>query len=627
MSQASSNELSQFIEQLNNDFLTLHQKKEDLFWEAKMGLGADAAASQQKLNKADIEAQQFNQNAETLKKLKELEKSSNGNTTDEDKKALKGWINFFSANAIEDEKAKALAAEIINMEGALQTHRGGMDLGYIDPATSKHTSASSNVLANMMRVEKDEAMRKAGYEGLRTIEPFVLDKGFLEIVKKRNELGRSLGYEDYYDMKVQRTEGFSKKHLFTLLDDLEAKTRESAKRAVDEVVAKHGESAREPWNFGYFVSGDLAAKEDPYLQFKNSLEYWVRSFAAMNIKFRGATLTLDLIDRKGKYENGFMHGPQPAWYNKGQWTPARINFTANAIPNKVGAGFRALETFFHEGGHAAHFSNVQQNAPCFGQEFAPTSVAYAETQSMFCDSVLSDADWRTRYAKNDKGESFPMELIEEAIRQSQPTKALGIRGMLTVCYVEKALYEMSDSELTPENVLTMIRATEKKFSMLNAGGRPILAVPHLLAGESSAYYHGYVLADMAVYQTRDYFFEKYGYITDNPNVGPELAAGYWASGNSVSFMELVEKMTGKPFSADAIVADANMTVDEAIAEARKLKENLKNIPEYTGSLELDASVKIIHGNETITSFANASEFDQANKAFKAWVEKLYPSQN
>ena len=32
--------------------------------------------------------------------------------------------------------------------------------------------------------------------------------------------------------------------------------------------------------------------------------------------------------------------------------------------------------------------------------------------------------------------------------------------------------------------------------------RPLLAVPHILADESSAYYHAYVLAEMAVHQAR-----------------------------------------------------------------------------------------------------------------------------
>ena len=43
----------------------------------------------------------------------------------------------------------------------------------------------------------------------------------------------------------------------------------------------------------------------------------------------------------------------------------------------------------HEGGHAAHFANVKQASPLFSQERAPTSVAYAENQSMFLDSLVS----------------------------------------------------------------------------------------------------------------------------------------------------------------------------------------------------------------------------------------------
>jgi hypothetical protein len=129
---------------------------------------------------------------------------------------------------------------------------------------------------------------------------------------------------------------------------------------------------------------------------------------------------------------------------------------------------------------------------------------------------------------------------------------------------------------------------------------------------------------MAVHQTREYFLERHGHIVDNPKVGPELAAGYWAPGNSVTFMDLVERMTGKPFSADAIVADANMTTDQAIAEAHRLRDNLKNIPEYAGALDLDASVKIIHGRETITQFNNGSEFERANAEFRSWVETHYP---
>ncbi len=613
-------ETAQILNSLAEQFLDVHTTKENLFWETKMGLGSDPHATQHELSLAEIGVQQFLQNAEILQKLSELDSADS-----DEEKVLQGWIRLFQANAIEDPRGRELSEEIIGLEGKLQAVRGAMHLGYTDPKSGEFVAAGANVLSNMVLIEGDEALRKAAFEGRRSIEPFAIEHGFLEIVKKRNELGRLLGFEDYYDMKVQRTEGFTKAELFRLLDDLEERTRDVARASIENFAKEKGASAIEPWNFAHYRMGSLAEERDQYFPFESSLADWVHSFAALGIRYRGATLTLDLIDRKGKYENGFMHGPVPSFYNNGKWNAARINFTANAMPDRIGSGPQALRTLFHEGGHAAHFSNVLQHAPCFGQEFAPTSVAYAETQSMFLDSIISDADWETRYLRSRSGEKMPFSLIEKSIRLSQPFEAVGVRNMLTVCYVEKALYEMSDAELTEDNVLRMIRETENRLEFMDSV-RPVLSVPHLLAGESSAYYHGYVLAKMAVHQTRQYFQEKYGYIMDNPHVGPELAAGYWASGNSERFFDLVQRVTGKPFSADAIVHSANETADQAVSDAKAQIERLATTPEYSGPLDLDAHIRVMHGHELITEFSNG-EFARADEEFKSWVRARYPKVN
>ena len=614
--------LSNYIDGLNSEFLTLFTKKEESFWESKMGLSSDPSRSQQQTSEAEIAVNQFMQDASKLTGLREL--AAAVKPTADESVAVGGWEKFFEANAIEDDTAQKLSAEIVGLEGDLLVKRGAMNLGYTDPVTNIFHAASTNELTNIKRVHPDEATRKAAYDGLLSIGPFVLANGFLDIVKKRNELGRFCGYEDYYDWKVSRTEGLSKKELFALLDDLELRTRESGKKAIERLVAEKGEAARRGWNYEFLRSGGITQEIDQYLPFSEGLERWVRSFAALGIRYRGATLTLDLIDRPGKYENGFMHGPQPSWYEHGTWHPARINFTANAIPNKVGSGEDALNTLFHEGGHAAHFSNVQMNAPCFAQEFAPTSVAYAETQSMFCDSILSDADWLTRYAKNATGESVPFELIERKLSQMQPYEVITVRAMLGVCYFEKRLYELADSELTAETVFQIAKEVEHQLYFMEEAARPILAVPHILAGESSAYYHGYVLAEMAVWQTRQYFLAKYGYITDNSAIGPELEQGYWKAGNSISFMDLVKQTTGKPFNADALVDHANSTAEEAVAEAKRKIETTKTVAPYSGSIDLDASIRVMHGNELICEFNNEQKFPAANELFKTWVVEHYP---
>lgn len=72
-------------------------------------------------------------------------------------------------------------------------------------------SASSVQLRNLMRVAEQEETRKSAYEGLRSVGPFVAES-FLGIVKDRNKLARLLGYEDFYDYKVQPPTGAQVEH-------------------------------------------------------------------------------------------------------------------------------------------------------------------------------------------------------------------------------------------------------------------------------------------------------------------------------------------------------------------------------------------------------------------------------
>jgi Zn-dependent oligopeptidase len=192
---------------------------------------------------------------------------------------------------------------------------------------------------------------------------------------------------------------------------------------------------------------------------------------------------------------------------------------------------------------------------------------------MFCDRLLEDADWRTRYARDASGRSMPFDLVEREIRATHPFAAHVLRNMLVVCYAEKALYELPEADLRAEPVLRVFRDVEARLTLLPGGApRPTLAVPHLLSWESSAYYHGYVLATMAVAATRAHFRAKYGPLMDNPAVGRDLAEIYWRPGNSRTFLDLVREMTGQPFSADALAADVSMPTDEAVRRARALAD-------------------------------------------------------
>ncbi len=608
---------------LNSDYLAVHKAKEDLFWATYMATSDDHAgfAKAEEAYKAFISDPA--RLAQVRAALAELPADGGDAATQALRHGLKGWLALFEANIVDSDEARQLMRELIAMEAELFAKRRELKLRHVDES-GQEVDATLGTLSTNLGTNPVEAQRKSSLAAFQALEHWVLANGFLDIVKKRNAFGRAQGFANYFDYKVRKNEQMSSEQLFAILDDFEQRTREANLRALADLRAQHGAAATEPWNLRFHVSGDTVRQMDPYLPFAKGLQRWVESFRRLGISYRGATLQLDLLEREGKYQNGFCHGPIPTFYDKeGRWVAGQINFTAEAKPDQVGSGLRAINTLFHEGGHAAHFANVAQNSPCFSQEFAPTSMAYAETQSMFCDSLLDDADWLKRYATNAAGEPMPDALIRQRIETTQPFAAFAERSILVVPYFERALYLLADDELTPERVLALAREAERRILGVDSP-RPLLAIPHLLNQESAAAYHGYLLANMAVYQTRAYFENKHGYLTDNPAIGPALAEHYWARGNGVSHNDTLLSLTGEPFNAKYLADACNQTVAQAWEEARaKMAAAASRDYPHSPLEDLDATIRIVHGSEVL---ADNREGDEAMcRQFEHWVVQHYPA--
>lgn len=614
----------ELFDQLNADYSSVHRTKEDLFWATYMATSSDDEG----FARAEEAYKNFISDPKHLAAVRHALAELSAEPTDPSARALKvgleGWLALFESNIIDNEPARQHMASLIGLEARLFAKRRDLVLEHVG-ASGQNEVATLSTLTTNMQTNPSETARQSSHAALMSLERWVLDHGFLEIVKKRNAFARAQGFANYFDFKVQKNEGMSTSQLFVILDDFEQRTRDANTRALSDLAQRCGASATQPWNLRYFISGDITRALDPYFSFATSLQRWVESFRRLGISYRGATLQLDLLERTGKFQNGFCHGPIPTYFDAaGQWVAGQINFTANATPDQVGSGAGAIRTLFHEGGHAAHFANVTQNSPCFSQEFAPTSMAYAETQSMFCDSLLEDADWLKRYACNAAGNPVPDELIREQIRAKQPFAAYVERGILVVPYFERALYELPDEQLHAEQVLDLARRSEQKILGLSVAPRPLLAIPHLLNQEAAASYHGYLLANMAVYQTRAYFERQFGYLTDNPAIGPLLAEHYWSRGNGISHNETLVRLTGETFNAKYLADRCNQSVDQAWSHAQqKISEASQRVYPQSSRDDLDAHIYIVHGAEVIAD--NLDSDHTMCTRFGQWVGQHYPT--
>ena len=613
----------EYFDYLNHAYLAVHKTKEDLFWSTYMATSDDHEA----FARAESAYKEFIADPAKLSETREQIEAVRAMPASTERTALlhglTGWLAVFEANIVDSPEGRTLMREIVEAEATLFEKKRAHEPRHLSDSGELEV-ASLPMLATNLATNRVEERRRSSFDAFRGIERWVLDNGFLELVALRNRFARALGYDNYFDLKVQKTERMTTTALTRVLDDFVRRTDDANRRALAELRRQHGDGATAPWNVRFFASGDVIRRLDPYMPFGLALRRWIQSFRRLGIQFRGATMQLDLLERSGKHQNGFCHGPVPSWINEdGRWVPASINFTSEAKPDQTGSGLRAINTLFHEGGHAAHFANVVQNSPCFSQEYAPTSMAYAETQSMFCDSLLSDADWLMRYAKTADGREIPRALIMERIASSQPMRAFDARSIAVVPYFESALYQMSDDDLSPDAVIGLARDTELRVLGIESP-RPLLAIPHLLNQESAASYQGYLLALMAVSQTRAHFLSEHGYLTDNPAIGPALSAHYWEPGNSVDHNSMLRSLTGDGFSARHLADDCNDSAEEACARAAKSLDaaSSRRYPDQFPAA-LDAEIRIVHGTERLAD--STSGEDAMCDRFEAWVGAHYAS--
>lgn len=609
-----------FFDELNQHYLQLLRTEGELYWATHTGQSNEHEA----LGAASLRRKMFSADAARLAQCREylsmLDTAESSPERDALVSGLRGWVAVFEAYTIGTDRAAALLSELTERDVDLYARRQAYTMNHIG-AEGRRENASPAALRSNLASNPDESARQSSHEALHGLERWVVESGFVDIVGKRNELARELGYRNFFDYRLRINSGMTPEQLFEIFDSFEASTRDTHRQSLHRLVSEHGEQALLPRNLTYLMQGGASHRHEAYFPFGKALERWAESFRRMGVSYRGARLEIDLLDRQGKFPTGFCIAPTPGYHDDTHgWTPADVRFTSTARPQQASAGLQGLNVLFHEAGHAAHYANVLRNSPCFSQEFAPSSPALLEAQAKFFDALPSDPCWMRRYAMDAAGKPMPEEAIRARVETRQAFLAYSERRDLVPTYFEWALYNMDDAQRTPDSILDLARSVTMRILGVAGHTNYVLATPHPIYHDIAVYYHGYLLAKMAAAQTRAYLTQSLGYIVDNPAVGPLLAEHYWAPGNSATLDQTLIALTGQPLNSSYLAAECNRSADEAWQLNQDVfRRSEQATPSKQGG-DLDASISIVHGAQRIAS--NDESLSALYAQFEAWAARL-----
>jgi peptidyl-dipeptidase A len=386
-------------------------------------------------------------------------------------------INEYGPKQIRPELLKKINDKEAEVQLIFNTYRG----------KAGDRELSERDIYEILKNSTDRTERRKAWEAQKGVGKKVAPL-LVDLVKLRNEAARSLGFENYYAMKIQFNDQDVEEltRIFKNLYEMTEEAFTGQKIEMDAILAKRLSTKPEdlrPWDYPnpFFqdAPGIYTADLDRYFKGKD-IPAIVSSF------YEGAGLPMgdilkrsDLYEKKGKSQHAFC-------YDIDRQKDIRILMNLRTDEE-------SCATLLHESGHSVYEKYLAASLPWLLRE--PSHTFTTEASAMMFERLTKNPGWLRKMTgiSQEDAESLSTSLLKDLALQ----ELIFCRWTEVMFNFERELYRDPDQDL---NSLWW-DMVEKYQKLRRPEGRnePDWASKIHLAS-SPVYYHNYMLGELMVSQ-------------------------------------------------------------------------------------------------------------------------------
>ncbi len=351
---------------------------------------------------------------------------------------------------------------------------------------------TDNEIKKILREETDSGKLEEAWKASKE-QGEIIEKEIIEIIKVRNELAKSLGFENYFDFSLKLNEQ-DKEEIEKIFLELERETDkpfEEIKKEVDEFLSERYKveiSELKPWHYQ-----DLFFQESPNIYRINLDAYYQEDIIKKAVKFYDEVglEVRDILEKSDLYE-------KPKKYQHACCIDMDKEGDVRVVQSTKNEEYW-MNTTLHELGHGVYSKYQDFNLPFLIRGEA--HIFTTEAMALFFERANKKDSFISKYCNVSEEEA--KNISEILIKKLKLRELIFSRWSQVMFNFEKELYKNPEQDLNK-----LWWDTVKKYQYINfSRDKPDWASKiHIIS--APVYYHNYILGELLASQIKNYLSKK-----------------------------------------------------------------------------------------------------------------------